>query len=130
MSSLFETNPAGPVHEKVVPTSVVPVSVNEVPLQTGPLFDAVAVGFVLTITVSSEEVEVTEIGNGGVDLYFNQTAIDAFLANPNQNIFILGEYDYNNIAPTATWIPTVNLIEPESFNPVFLGGCAHFDAQH
>ena len=33
-------------------------------------------------------------------LYFNQTAINDFLANPNQNLFILGEYDYNNIAPT------------------------------
>ena len=49
----------------------------------------------------SEELEVTSIGF--VDLYFNQTAINAFLANPNQNIFILGEYDYNNIAPTENY---------------------------
>jgi hypothetical protein len=49
----------------------------------------------------SEEIEVTEVG--GTNLYFNQTAIDAFLANPNQNIFILGEYDYNNIPPTGTY---------------------------
>ena len=49
----------------------------------------------------SEEFEVTDIGF--VNLYFNQTAIDAFLANPDQNIFILGEYDYNNIAPTASY---------------------------
>jgi hypothetical protein len=34
-------------------------------------------------------------------LYFNQRAINDFIANPNQNLFILGEYDYNNIAPTA-----------------------------
>ena len=49
----------------------------------------------------SEEVEVTDIG--GVNLYFNQTAIDAFLANPDQNVFILGEYDYNNIEPTINY---------------------------
>lgn len=48
----------------------------------------------------SEELEVTEYS---VVLYFNQTAIDAFLANPNQNVFILGEYDYNNIEPTETY---------------------------
>ena len=48
----------------------------------------------------SEEIEVTSIETS-LDLYFNQTAIDAFLANPDQNIFILGEYDYNNIAPTV-----------------------------
>jgi len=47
----------------------------------------------------SEEIEVTE--SAAVTLYFNQTAIDAFLANPDQNIFILGEYDYNNIEPTV-----------------------------
>ena len=52
----------------------------------------------------SEELEVTEVGV--INLYFNQTAINAFLANPNQNIFILGEYDYNNIAPTANYIIT------------------------
>ena len=49
----------------------------------------------------SEEIEVTEVGDN--NLYFNQTAIDAFLANPNQNIFILGEYDYNNIEPTLNY---------------------------
>ena len=49
----------------------------------------------------SEETEVTSVG--GTYLYFNQTAIDAFLANPNQNIFILGEYDYNNIEPTVNY---------------------------
>ena len=49
----------------------------------------------------SEEFEVTDVGD--INLYFNQTAIDAFLANPDQNIFILGEYDYNNIAPTANY---------------------------
>jgi hypothetical protein len=36
----------------------------------------------------SEEIEV-EPGKP-VFLYFNQTAVDAFLANPNQNIFVLG----------------------------------------
>jgi hypothetical protein len=50
----------------------------------------------------SEEFEVTDIG--GIILYFNQTAINAFLANPNQNLFILGEYDYNNIAPTENYV--------------------------
>lgn len=50
----------------------------------------------------SEEFEVTSLG-GSLYLYFNQTAIDAFLANPNQNIFILGEYDYNNIEPTTKY---------------------------
>jgi hypothetical protein len=49
----------------------------------------------------SEETEV-EPGNP-VFLYFNQTAVDAFLANPNQNIFILGEYDYNNVPPTVNY---------------------------
>jgi len=50
----------------------------------------------------SEEIEITP-ENSTVTLYFNQTAIDAFLANPNQNIFILGEYDYNNVPPTGTY---------------------------
>ncbi len=36
-------------------------------------------------------------------LYFNQTAINDFIANSEQNLFILGEYDYNNIAPTAIY---------------------------
>ena len=58
----------------------------------------------------SEELEVTEIGE--INLYFNQTAIDAFLANPNQNVFILGEYDYNNIEPTTTF--TINSGNPEA----------------
>lgn len=49
----------------------------------------------------SEEIEVTLVGD--TNLYFNQTAIDAFLANPNQNIFILGEYDYNNVPPTVNY---------------------------
>lgn len=49
----------------------------------------------------SDELEVTEGWDG--EVYFNQTAIDAFLANPNQNVFILGEYDYNNIAPTKNY---------------------------
>jgi hypothetical protein len=48
----------------------------------------------------SEEIEVIP-ESAAVTLYFNQTAIDAFLANPDQNIFILGEYDYNNIEPTV-----------------------------
>jgi hypothetical protein len=50
----------------------------------------------------SSEVEVDGITSGGSNpiLYFNQRAINDFLANPNQNLFILGEYDYNNIAPT------------------------------
>jgi len=50
----------------------------------------------------SEEIEITP-ENTTVTLYFNQTAIDAFLANPNQNIFILGEYDYNNVPPTVNY---------------------------
>ena len=50
----------------------------------------------------SNEVEVDGITAEGSNpiLYFNQTAINDFLANPDQNLFILGEYDYNNIAPT------------------------------
>jgi hypothetical protein len=49
----------------------------------------------------SDELEVT--AEGDTNLYFNQTAMDAFLANPNQNVFILGEYDYNNIEPTTIY---------------------------
>ena len=51
----------------------------------------------------SNEVEVDGITSGGSNpiLYFNQTAVNDFIANPDQNLFILGEYDYNNIAPTA-----------------------------
>ena len=51
----------------------------------------------------SNEIEIDGISGEsfGPVLYFNQTAINDFLANPNQNLFILGEYDYNNIAPTA-----------------------------
>ena len=49
----------------------------------------------------SDEFEVT--AEGDIDLYFNQTAIDAFLASPDQNVFILGEYDYNNIEPTTIY---------------------------
>ena len=49
----------------------------------------------------SDEFEVT--AEGEIDLFFNQTAMDAFLANPNQNVFILGEYDYNNIEPTIDY---------------------------
>jgi hypothetical protein len=50
----------------------------------------------------SNEVEVDGITAEGSNpvLYFNQRAINDFLANPDQNLFILGEYDYNNIAPT------------------------------
>jgi hypothetical protein len=53
----------------------------------------------------SDEVEINGVSEEsfGPILYFNQTAIDAFLANPDQNIFILGEYDYNNIAPTDAY---------------------------
>jgi hypothetical protein len=50
----------------------------------------------------SYEVEVDGV-NAGAVLYFNQRAINDFLANPNQNLFILGEYDYNNIAPTVRY---------------------------
>jgi len=49
----------------------------------------------------SEEIEVTP--GTPVLLFFNQTAVDAFIANPNQNIFILGEYDYNNVPPIRTY---------------------------
>jgi hypothetical protein len=49
----------------------------------------------------SEEIEIGP--SNPVPLFFNQTAIDAFLANPNQNIFILGEYDYNNVPPTGIY---------------------------
>jgi hypothetical protein len=51
----------------------------------------------------SNEIEIDGISSESTSpiLYFNQTAINDFLANPNQNLFILGEYDYNNIAPTA-----------------------------
>jgi hypothetical protein len=59
----------------------------------------------------SEEIEVTT-NVGGTNLYFNQTAIDAFLANPDQNIFILGEYDYNNIAPTENYF--ISNSDPEA----------------
>jgi hypothetical protein len=58
----------------------------------------------------SEETEV-EPGKP-VILYFNQTAIDAFLANPNQNIFVLGEYDYNNIEPTENYV--ISNSDPEA----------------
>jgi hypothetical protein len=53
----------------------------------------------------SNEVEIDGISSESTSpiLYFNQTAINDFLANPNQNLFILGEYDYNNIAPTAIY---------------------------
>jgi hypothetical protein len=59
----------------------------------------------------SEEIEVTS-NVEGTNLYFNQTAIDAFLANPDQNIFILGEYDYNNIAPTENYF--ISNSDPEA----------------
>ena len=59
----------------------------------------------------SEEIEVTT-NVGGTNLYFNQTAIDAFLDNPDQNIFILGEYDYNNIAPTENYF--ISNSDPEA----------------
>ena len=58
------------------------------------------------LTPFSEELEITDVG--GIELYFNQTAIDAFLANPDQNIFILGEYDYNNIEPTENYLISNN----------------------
>jgi hypothetical protein len=58
----------------------------------------------------SEEIEV--IPDNPVLLYFNQTAIDAFLANPNQNIFILGEYDYNNVPPTVNY--SISNSDPEA----------------
>jgi hypothetical protein len=48
----------------------------------------------------SNEVEINDTTFDKVILYFNQTAINDFIANPDQNLFILGEYDYNNIAPT------------------------------
>jgi hypothetical protein len=53
----------------------------------------------------SNEVEVDGITAEGSNpvLYFNQRAINDFLANPDQNLFILGEYDYNNIAPTVRY---------------------------
>jgi hypothetical protein len=60
----------------------------------------------------SEELEVTSL-EGSLSLYFNQTAIDAFLANPDQNIFILGEYDYNDIEPTVNY--TVGDTNPANF---------------
>ena len=51
----------------------------------------------------SNEIEIDGISDESLfpTLYFNQTAINDFIANPNQNLFILGEYDYNNIAPTT-----------------------------
>jgi hypothetical protein len=51
----------------------------------------------------SNEIEIDGISYESFNpiLYFNQTAINDFIANPDQNLFILGEYDYNNIAPTA-----------------------------
>jgi hypothetical protein len=51
----------------------------------------------------SNEIEIDGISSESTSpvLYFNQTAINDFIANPDQNLFILGEYDYNNIAPTA-----------------------------
>jgi hypothetical protein len=50
----------------------------------------------------SNEIEIDGISSESTSpiLYFNQTAINDFIANPDQNLFILGEYDYNNIAPT------------------------------
>ena len=51
----------------------------------------------------SNEIEIDGISSESLvpTLYFNQTAINDFIANPDQNLFILGEYDYNNIAPTT-----------------------------
>jgi len=53
----------------------------------------------------SNEVEINGVSEESFNpiLYFNQTAINDFIANPNQNLFILGEYDYNNIAPTSRY---------------------------
>jgi hypothetical protein len=53
----------------------------------------------------SNEVEVDGVTAEGSNpvLYFNQRAINDFLANPDQNLFILGEYDYNNIVPTTRY---------------------------
>jgi hypothetical protein len=53
----------------------------------------------------SNEVEIDGISSESTSpvLYFNQRAINDFIANPNQNLFILGEYDYNNTAPTARY---------------------------
>jgi hypothetical protein len=50
----------------------------------------------------TNEITIDGISSESIrpNLYFNQTAINDFLANPDQNLFILGEYDYNNIAPT------------------------------
>jgi hypothetical protein len=67
----------------------------------------------------SNEVEIDGISSESTSpvLYFNQTAINDFLANPNQNLFILGEYDYNNITPTAR-----NSAAFSQVNPVSLKG--------
>jgi hypothetical protein len=53
----------------------------------------------------SNEVEINGVSEESFNpiLYFNQTAINDFIANPDQNLFILGEYDYNNIAPTSRY---------------------------
>lgn len=48
----------------------------------------------------SSEFLVTPSTNTVV-LYFNQTALDYFAANPIGNFFIVGEFDYNNAAPAA-----------------------------
>ncbi len=59
----------------------------------------------------SNEFEVNEENEQPI-LYFNQTAINDFIANPNQNLFILGEYDYNNIAPTTINSAAYSQVEP------------------
>src|SRR5690242_13495158 len=48
-----DENPFGPVHEKVVPMSVVPLRVKVDPVQTGLLLDADAVGAVQGVNSSA-----------------------------------------------------------------------------
>jgi hypothetical protein len=64
----------------------------------------------------SNEIEIDGISDESLvpTLYFNQTAINDFIANPDQNLFILGEYDYNNIAPTTRNSAAFSQVEPVS----------------
>ena len=66
----------------------------------------------------SNEIEIDGISPESTFpiLYFNQTAINDFIANPNQNLFILGEYDYNNIAPTTINSAAYSQVEPVSLS--------------
>jgi hypothetical protein len=53
---IAEVNPAGPVHEYVAPATLAVLRKTELPLHTGPLLVAVAVGTGLTVRLNVAEV--------------------------------------------------------------------------